>query len=201
MNFLAHLHLSESNEEIMIGNFIADFVKGKNYEHYPPAIKQGIIIHRHIDYFTDTHPVVLESKQRLYSKYHKYSAVIMDVFYDHFLAIRWEDYSEVPLMDFANNFYFIVKNYIEYLPDKVKEFLPSMIKNDWLVNYRNFEGIEHALEGMARRATFESGMQNALIELRQNYNQFKSEFQLYYPELINYVKKLIDDFQNGPANL
>jgi acyl carrier protein phosphodiesterase len=201
MNFLAHLHLSESNEEIMIGNFIADFVKGKNYENFPEGIRQGIIIHRHIDYFTDTHPIVLESKQRLYPKYHKYAAVIVDVFYDHFLAIRWEDYSEISLMDFASNFYYTVKNYVEILPEKVQDFLPHMMKDDWLVNYRNLNGIERALTGMARRTTFESGMENALLELRQNYHLFKNEFQQYYPELLKYVKGLIDDFQNGKANL
>src|SRR5687768_11261936 len=120
MNFLAHLHLSGENEEIKIGNFIADFVKGKNYDHYPAGIRQGIIIHRHIDYFTDTHPIVLESKQRLYSTYHKYSAVIVDVFYDHFLATKWDDFSEIPLFDFASEFYYMVKKYSEHLPEKVK---------------------------------------------------------------------------------
>src|SRR5689334_7104563 len=114
MNFLAHLHLSGDNEEIKIGNFIADFVKGKNYDDFPAGIRQGIIIHRHIDYFTDTHPVVSESKQRLYATYHKYAAVIVDIFYDHYLATRWEQYSNISLVDFASEFYFMVKKYLQY---------------------------------------------------------------------------------------
>ncbi|HYG40755.1 MAG TPA: ACP phosphodiesterase [Cytophagales bacterium] len=200
MNFLAHLHLSGNNEGIKIGNFIADFVKGKNHEEFPAAVKQGIIIHRHIDYFTDTHPIVLESKQRLYSTYHKYSGAIVDVFYDHFLATKWDLFSDIPLFDFSSEFYFMVKKHSDYLPDKVKEFLPYMIEQDWLINYRNFNGIGKALNGMARRTTFESGMENALTELRQYYGDFKREFLLYYPELITYVKGLIHDFESGQTD-
>ncbi len=201
MNFLAHLHLSGESDDLKIGNFIADFVKGKNYEAYPLEIQQGIILHRHIDYFTDTHPIVLESKQRLYSRYHKYAGVIVDVFYDHFLAVKWEDYSSISLLEFSSSFYFTIKNYVKILPEKVREFLPNMIENDWLINYRNLDGISRSLHGMARRTTFESGMENAIIELRENYSEFKSDFQKYYPELMHYVKGLIEDIKNSKTDI
>jgi acyl carrier protein phosphodiesterase len=90
MNFLAHLHLSGNNPNIMLGNFMGDFVKGKSYrQQYEPEIIKGIELHRSIDEFTDSHPVVTESKNRLRPTYRHYSGVIVDVFYDHFLAANW----------------------------------------------------------------------------------------------------------------
>ena len=97
MNFLAHIYLSGDNEELKIGNFIADSVKGKQYLEYPPGIIDGIVLHRAIDTFTDTHPIVSRSVERLFERYGHYSRVIVDILYDHFLAANWKDYSDIPL--------------------------------------------------------------------------------------------------------
>ena len=105
MNFLAHIYLSGDNDFIKIGNFMADSIKGDNYNNYPEYIRKGILLHRSIDSFTDLHPVFRKSKHRLHDRYGHYSGVIMDIFYDHFLAKNWSNYSEIPLEKYVFNFY------------------------------------------------------------------------------------------------
>src|SRR5688572_23493915 len=100
MNFLAHLYLSGDFDELMIGNFMADFVKGKPSPSIHPQIVKGIELHRQIDTYTDTHPIVKASKVRLQPTYRKYAGVIVDMYYDHFLAIHWQKYSSVSLHEF-----------------------------------------------------------------------------------------------------
>src|SRR5688500_255735 len=125
MNFLAHIYLSNDNPKVMLGNFIGDFVKGRNFaDHYEPAIAKVIELHRMIDEFTDRHPVVQQSKIRLRPKYRHYAAVIVDIFYDHFLSKYWDDYHNTPLPAFADNAYFTFKSYEKVLPEQVKDMLP-----------------------------------------------------------------------------
>ena len=190
MNFLAHLYLSGNSEGLLIGNFIADSVKGKAYENYNQEIQKGILLHRKIDTFTDSHPIVSQSKQRLHSRYHKYSPVVVDIFYDHFLAVKWNNYSTVSLNEFAENSYRLMNTNFEILPEKVKFMLPYMIKGNWLVNYSNVEGIRKTLTGMSRRTSFNSGMETATEILVQHYSLFENEFELFFEELKNYVKTI-----------
>ena len=187
MNFLAHLYLSGDNPSILIGNFIGDFVKGKNLaEKVGSEIAKGIELHREIDFFTDQHPIVTESKKRLRPKYHHYSGVIVDVFYDHFLAINWNDYHQELLPDYANSIYDLIQKNSAILPDRVNIMLPYMINSNWLVNYANTEGIHRALTGMARRTPFESKMDESISDLKENYEEFKTEFTAFFPELIQH---------------
>ena len=185
MNFLAHLYLSGDNPNIKIGNFIGDFVKGKNLsDRFEAEIVKGIGLHREIDWFTDNHPVVKQSKDRLRPKYRHYSGVIVDVFYDHFLAKNWNQYSNHLLQDFAQACYATIQHYEIILPEEVKYMMPYMIKGNWLVNYSNLEGIQRALSGMARRTRFESKMEESVTDLQENYEDFKKEFESFFPNLI-----------------
>ena len=184
MNFLAHIYLSNDLPKIMVGNFIGDFVKGRNLlEQFEPDIAKGIELHRIIDAFTDTHPVVRQSKIKLRAKYRHYSAVIVDVFYDHFLAKFWTDYHSVLLPVYADKVYQIIETHRPILPQEVKHMLPHMIKGNWLVNYGTLEGIEQALTGLARRTRYESKMEQSVNELEEFYPEFKQEFQSFFPEL------------------
>jgi len=105
MNFLAHIYLSGNNKNVTLGNFIADSIKGKKYQNFPKDIQTGILLHRAIDSYTDAHPVFKQSTKRLHKKYSHFSGVIVDIFYDHFLAKNWNDYSEIPLDTYTYNFY------------------------------------------------------------------------------------------------
>jgi acyl carrier protein phosphodiesterase len=184
MNFLAHILLSGNNEKVMLGNFIGDFVKGRNaLKSFESEIVKGIELHRSIDLFTDKHPVVSRSKDRLRSKYRHYSGVIVDVFYDHFLAKNWNQFHEEPLPDFVEKTYRTVERFESILPKEVKYMLPYMTKGNWLVNYSKVEGIHRALSGMARRTTYDSKMDEAMDDLLRNYDDFKKEFEEFFPAL------------------
>jgi acyl carrier protein phosphodiesterase len=188
MNFLAHLFLSGDSQEVIIGNFIADGIKGSHRLKYSEGIRAGIILHHKIDQFTDHHPVVTMSKERLRPKYSKYSSVIVDIFYDHFLAFNWLRYSQIPLNEYASDVYQLMNKNIALMPPLVVKFLPYMVAGNWLFNYSNFEGIENVLKGMSRRAKFVSHMEEAIYDLKKDYQLYEKEFSVFFSELIEYVE-------------
>ncbi len=196
MNFLAHIYLSGDNEELKIGNFIADSVKGKQYLEYPPGIIDGIVLHRAIDTFTDTHPIVSKSVERLFERYGHYSRVIVDILYDHFLAANWKDYSDIPLKIYTEDFYKLLQDNFKILPKPVQNFLPYMVADNWLYNYRKIEGIEKILFQMNRRIKYRAKMHLAVEELREFYEEFEDEFTRFFEELRAYVKVEINSKKN-----
>ena len=190
MNFLAHLYLSGEDEDIILGNFIADMVKGRQIDRFQDGVVKGIRIHRKIDAFTDSHPVVDKSKMRLRNKYRLYSGVIVDMFYDHFLATNWSDYSNTSLRKYVGNTYqLLLKNFM-VLPVRARNILPYMIAGNWLVNYARLENLQRHFNGMSKRTPFDSGMENAVYDLKLHYDEFEAEFREFFPELIAYVDKL-----------
>lgn len=191
MNFLAHLYLSRSSHELMVGNFIADSVKGRRFEDYSPTITKGILMHRAIDTFTDEHPTVLLSKKRLRDNYGKYSAVLVDIFYDYFLAKNWRDYYNVDLPLFAQETYKMLEGYYHYFPERSRRFYIYMVNYDILSNYARIEGIQRALNGMAHRARFDSNMEKATKELKLHEKVFEQEFRDFFPDLERSVESFI----------
>ena len=189
MNFLAHIYLSGNNDSLKIGNFIADSIRGNKYLNFPKEIQQGIILHRHIDTFTDTHIIVKKSKKRLYSKYGHYSSVIVDILYDHFLAKNWLQYSSTPLDKYVADFYSLLDDNFEILPTPVKQLYPYMVKDNWLLSYATIEGISKVLDGMNRRTKNKSKMNLAVEELKLFYDDFENEFTYFFNELIIYTNK------------
>lgn len=191
MNYLAHIYLSGEDEQLKIGNFIADSVKGRKFIGFPEKVKNGIILHRAIDTFTDSHPIVKKSIRRLFPVYSHYSAVIVDILYDHFLAANWNDYSRVPLEKYVAEFYELLNENFEILPKKVKEFLPYMIRDNWLLNYATIEGIGKILFQMDQRTKNRSQMQLATTELKLYYSEFEEEFRSFFTDLENFCSEQI----------
>jgi acyl carrier protein phosphodiesterase len=183
MNFLAHIYLSGNNDKIKIGNFIADSVRGNKYIHYNNQIQKGILLHRHIDTFTDSHAIYRKSKHKLHNKYGHYSGVIMDIVYDHFLAKNWSYYSEIPLEVFADEFYNLLRNNFELLPERVQKMLPSMISRNWLVSYASLSGLEMILFQMDYRTKNRVHMQEAIVEVELFYKELEQEFTAFFEEL------------------
>jgi acyl carrier protein phosphodiesterase len=184
MNFLAHIYLSGDDPNIQLGNFIGDFVKGRNLvEQFGPDIAKGIELHRTIDEFTDTHPVVKQSKVRLREKYRHYAPVIIDIFYDHYLAKNWDRYHKTFLPDFADQTYAMIMSRESVLPEKVKWMMPYMIKGNWLASYARIDGIGRVLNGMSRRTPYDSKMDEAVFDLQAHYSNFEKEFFDFFPEL------------------
>ncbi|MDT7830375.1 acyl carrier protein phosphodiesterase [Pricia sp. S334] len=189
MNFLAHIYLSFEDDEITVGNFIADSIRGNKFSHLPERVQKGIILHREIDTFTDTHPIPKKSSKRLHKNYSHYSRIIVDIFYDHFLAKNWKTYSERPLVDFVDDFYDLLEDNYRILPEGVKRMMPYMIADNWLVNYAKLEGIGKALEGMNRRTRNKSKMNFAIFDLEEHYKAFEREFSDFFGELVVFSKE------------
>ncbi|MCT4630100.1 acyl carrier protein phosphodiesterase [Winogradskyella sp.] len=186
MNFLAHIYLSGDNELITIGNFVADGIRGNKYKNYPEDIQIGIQLHRAIDTFTDAHPIFRKCTKRLHKNYGHYSGVIIDIFYDHFLAKNWKDYSEIPLADYINDFYKSLNKNFDILPEKFQRLTPIIIEGNWLLSYATIEGIQLVLNGMNRRTKGRSKMNEATNELKIHYEAFEQDFKAFFKELITY---------------
>lgn len=187
MNYLAHLFLSGSDEEILIGNFIGDHVKGHDYLKFPPQVRKGIIIHRRIDSYTDTHRIVLQSKTYLAPAYRKYAGVIVDIFYDHFLIKNWHRYSPIELQEFKERIFKILEKYYPVLSDEVRFFIPAFIQNDWITTYSSEEGLIRVLQRLSMRSSLPDHSEFAREILHKYYLQFDSEFLTFFPDLIRHI--------------
>jgi len=184
MNFLAHIYLSGEDDFVKIGNFMADSIRGSQYLDYPNSLQKGILLHRHIDSFTDAHPIYRKSKHRLHEKYGHYSGVIMDIAYDHFLAKNWSKYSNEKLEDYAADFYKLMQDNYEILTERTKGMLPYMIGRNWLVSYATIAGLEMILFQMDYRTKHRAHMQEAIVEIQDFYTEFESEFFQFFEELV-----------------
>lgn len=195
MNFLAHTYLSGNDDDLKIGNFLGDFVKGRlNKLHnspYSEGIIRGIALHREIDFFTDSHPIVRQSIDRLQPKYHKFSGIVVDMFYDNVLAKNFHHYSAVQLPDFSQQFYDLLTVRKDEIPEPMERMVNSMIKRNWFTSYATYEGIEWSLKGISQRLSFKSGIENAAEDLKNDYDLYEIEFREFFPQLIEHCQKFI----------
>ncbi|MDO3693721.1 ACP phosphodiesterase [Wenyingzhuangia sp. chi5] len=196
MNFLAHLYLANTDKEIIIGNFIADTIKGNKFHHFSDKIQFGIKMHRAIDVFTDEHPIFRQSKRRLDDKYRLYKGVIIDIIYDHFLAKNWQQYSATPLDVFSQEIYALLFDYFDVLPDRAKHLLPYMSKQNWLYNYRTIHGITSILHDMNVRTKGLSKMNEAVIDLQENYTIFEEDFTAFFKELEAFSSSYLENYDS-----
>ena len=188
MNYLAHAYLSGKNEQLLVGNFIADAVKGKAIDDYPEEVRNGIVLHRAIDEYTDNHPMHKLSRQRLHPRYGHYAGVMIDIYYDHFLAVNWSSYAESRLSDYTSYVYSILQMNSSILPEKINYMLRYMIPQNWLLNYANFDGVRKVFQGLANRTKFESKMESGVEDLQAHYGLFEAEFKNFFPQLKSFVE-------------
>ncbi|HOT89928.1 MAG TPA: ACP phosphodiesterase [Bacteroidales bacterium] len=192
MNFLAHLYLSGNNEEIIVGNLLGDFMRGKKIESFPSGIAKGIQIHRKIDVFTDTHPIVLQTKNRLRPFFNHYSGVIIDIYYDHFLASNWATYNDISLKDFTTTCYDILKKNRAVFPPRFQQALKYKRFRNLLCSYSKISGIKFAFNRLANRTSYPSNLKYATCELENNYGIYHQEFKEFFPELMEYAKEIME---------
>lgn len=188
MNYLAHLYLSGDDEKIITGNFIGDYVKGKNYLKYPAKIGEGIILHRQIDSFTDGHPCFREVKKLLKKEFGLYSGIITDLFYDHYLALNWELFAPCTLREYAKKIHSILMSHFFYLPARVQGFLPVLIKSRRLESYARQEGIRQALEIMTRYTSLPAHAPQAMEIMKFHAGFLEDNFTAFMAEIIAFVK-------------
>lgn len=156
-------------------------------------ISKGVILHREIDRYTDTHEIVGQSKDRLRDKYRHYSGVIIDMFYDHFLSKNFADYHPEPLLDFTERHYENLMNFLPQMPERAQQMLPYMVRGNWLAGYGKMEGLHRALSGMTRRTRYDSKMNESIQELTTHYDDFHTEFKSFFAELEMHVSQFRED--------
>jgi len=188
MNFLAHIYLSFDEPGVTLGNFFADHIRGNKYHHFPHKVQKGILLHREIDSYTDSHPMTKQSSKRLHKNYSHYSRVIVDIYYDHFLAKNWGEYSTTGLNDYVTHFYHLLQENFEILPLGTQRMMPYMIADNWLYNYAHLDGISRVLQGMDRRTNNRSRMNYAIDDLKEHYLDFENEFKIFFQELITFSR-------------
>jgi len=184
MNYLAHAFLSFHKPEVMVGNMISDFVKGKLQYTYPPPIQVGIQLHRYIDAFTDAHIITKEAATYFKPAVGLYAGAFVDIVYDHFLAIDAQQFHPLTLQQFSLNTYQTLEANKIHLPITFVKMLPYMVQHNWLYNYQYKWGIEKSFNGMVKRAKYLSSA-NAAFEI---FNSNYLALQLLYQSFIKEVK-------------
>ena len=184
MNYLAHAFLSGDDDLVLVGNMMGDAIKGNTFlNSYPIKVCDGILLHRFIDDFMDTHALTKVGKKRIWENYGHYSGVVMDMYYDHFLAINWDTYSDIPLKQYAQQIYARMEAHWHLLPEETKHIMDHMIAHDWLANYVDLASMERAFKGLSRRTKFISNMENAVADLYLHFDDFEEEFSQFFAEI------------------
>ncbi len=183
MNYLAHAYLSFGNPEILVGNMISDFVKGKKQYDYPLQVQKGIRLHRAIDEFTDNHPATREGKFLLKPTAGAYAGAFMDVVYDHFLALDPFELAPKEWLLFSTETYHQLSQYKEILPEKFAKMLPYMTEQNWLYHYRHVEGIEKSFGGLVKRAAYLDESMPTYALFLQEYKSLETIYQAFFPEV------------------
>jgi acyl carrier protein phosphodiesterase len=193
LNFLAHQYLSFDVEPLMVGNFLADTLKGKERDLLPKDVYKGVEIHHLIDNFTDSHPLVLETRKILYPYFNKYAAVVQDVYFDHFLAKNWKNYSTEPLLDFTQRVYRVLGERIDLFNQRAERTYYYMSTQNWLLNYSKTEGLDRALTGLSRRASFQNNMDQSIEPLLKHQEELIDLFSSFFPMLEAEVREKFSD--------
>ena len=189
MNYLAHTYLSGENDDIKIGNFLGDWVKGSDYLKYSEDIRTGILLHRNIDSFTDSHPIVHLSASRFIPRYAKYSGVIIDILYDHFLAKNWSDFCDMPLPEYVSKMHNLMLNNFEILPERLQNYLPGFMNERWIERYATIEGIRDVLDTMSKRTSLPNETEFAISVIEAYYDDFRHEFYDFFGQIIEYIEE------------
>ncbi|HEY1170968.1 MAG TPA: ACP phosphodiesterase [Verrucomicrobiae bacterium] len=187
MNWLAHLYLSEPDTEFRLGNLLADQVKGADRQRMSPAFLRGVTCHQAIDAFTENHPLVKHSRTFISPEQRRFSGILIDVFYDHFLARNWSQFSDTPLEQFTHSAYAEFQPLIPTLPEEARITLERIIEHDWLSSYREIAGIEDVLERLSGRLSERlkrpMSLHASVKDLRTSYGALESDFMKFMPEL------------------
>jgi len=191
LNFLAHFYLSGNNHQIMIGNFIADSVKGTQYRQYSSEIQKGILLHRSIDLFTDNHLLIKEGLKILRPHLGKFSGVALDIFLDHFLALQWDNYHKQSLRKYTFSVMEITKNHLDIMPQKSVMFYNYAVKTDRLYTYKNLSGMEEVFTGMNKRILLSNNLDKAPTILLQHYEELNNLFLQFFPEIKQHANEYL----------
>ncbi len=191
MNYLAHIRLAGDDPECLIGNFLGDFVKGRLPEDcYTPGIRRGIMMHRKIDAWTDSHEITRECVRLISPERRRWGRVILDIFYDHLLAVNWESYSNESLRDFLDRAYGVILGAADIFPERAAARIITIIEDGWIEKYRSVSGLSVVFEGMSRRVRRKNPLSGSERELVAHYDEMNGHFNRFFPEILEYAKRL-----------
>ncbi|HEY8563226.1 MAG TPA: ACP phosphodiesterase [Pyrinomonadaceae bacterium] len=193
MNYLAHLFLSDQTSDGFAGSLLGDFITGRVAGRFNQKIESEITLHRKIDAFTDADAIVKRSKARISPEISRFAGVLIDVFYDHFLAVDFEKYSNVPLKTFTEKAYRALEEHRDLFPDAFRQRIPAIIQSDLLGSYKSLDGIGIALRRISGRIKRENSLPDGIFDLENNYRQLKTDFQEYFPKLTAFVQTARND--------
>ncbi|MEL0167618.1 MAG: ACP phosphodiesterase [Pseudomonadaceae bacterium] len=189
MNFLAHLLLGSQSPEQALGSMLGDFVKGPVHQlDLPDPVREGIVLHRRIDSYTDAHPLVLQSKARISGERRRFAGILVDMFYDHLLARHWSRFADRQLDDFTRDVYQQLRAQREWMPERAWTVVHYMSEQDWLGSYAQLAHLHRAVDNMARRLRRENPLPGGVAELEAAYDGFESDFLAFMPELQRYAE-------------
>ena len=197
MNYLAHAYLSFGHPEILAGNLISDFVKGKKKFDYPAGIQKGIALHRAIDTFTDAHAATKEAKEIFRPAYRLYAGAFIDVVYDHFLATDANEFAEASLFDFSQQVYETMDGYVSLLPEIFSRMYPYMKQQNWLYNYREKWGTQKSMGGVVRRALYLKEADTAYRLFEENYQPLQDHYRHFWADMKPFAR---NEFEKLLAN-
>ena len=183
MNYLAHAYLSFGDPDILAGNMISDFVKGKKKYEYSVRIQMGITLHRKIDEYTDSHPATRQAKEFLKQTAGPYSGAFVDIAYDHFLANDLYEFEEGALADFAQNTYLQLEPFQRDFPQKFQRFFYYMRTQNWILNYRSTEGIHNSFRGLCHRAKYIHDAEPVFEAFLIHYEELKMAYEFFFPHV------------------
>ena len=191
MNYLAHIRLAGDDPECLIGNLLGDFVKGRLSEDcYTPGIRRGIMMHRRIDSWTDSHEITRKCARLISPERRRWSRVIIDIFYDHLLAVNWERYSDEGLRDFLDRAYGIILGAADIFPERAAARIITIVEDGWIEKYRSVSGLSVVFEGMSRRVRRKNPLSGSEQELVAHYDEMNEHFNRFFPEILEYAKHL-----------
>lgn len=189
LNYLAHAYLSFNDPGILLGNMISDFVKGRKKFDFPVKVQQGITLHRIIDTYTDTHEATKEAKEIFRPVYRLYSGAIIDVLYDHFLALDPEEFTDTALMEFSQVVYHDLAIQGEWHPPGFSRMFPYMRSQNWLYHYRTLQGTKNSLAGLIHRAAYLSDSQPAADLFEEHYQPLKLCYRQFWQDLKPFARR------------
>lgn len=193
MNYLAHAYLSFEKKELLVGNMMGDFIKGKMIDHLPKPLQAGVLLHRYIDTSTDNHPLFIEATKILKPHFKLSAAIFTDIFFDHFLAKNKHYFNEESLKFFTTKVYQELFQYQIFFNEKMNSFFNYMKEYDWLFHYHTVKGIERSVNGLCKRYPRLGNSQMVMEQFENHYQEFEHIFQAFFPQLEKSVQRYIHE--------
>lgn len=200
MNWLAHAFLSTSDAPFRLGNLLADMIRGRDRAAMPRRFLEGVRHHQAIDAFTDTHRLVFRSRARIGGRFGHANGILVDIFYDHFLALDWDRYASEPLEVFTARVYEDMRIGIPSFPEDAKTAMRKLANDDRLGSYRKLDGIKDSLclvsRRLAKRIGRDLALERGIDELVQNFDGLRQDFTEFFPELRRHSEELLNQYTN-----